>query len=169
MPSDTVSTPVAEAPQKLLDEVLALVRRLVVTALLAGVGYSVASSASQGYCPGGFDADGGFVDRLGQRTEVAPSCINMTLRPSPVVYLVLALIVVWAVSSSARRMNDRSVALAVLRWAGPTVVLVAVLAVVLTHVAFFSIPLESWDPGAGAPTVPDWLAVDIFIRPMQNG
>ncbi|MPV90318.1 hypothetical protein GB882_16715 [Georgenia ruanii] len=146
---------------------LVLVRRLIVTAFVAGFGYSILSTGSQGYCPGGMDADGGFVDRFGNPTDIAPSCIAMTLRPSPVVYLLLALVVVWATIRAVQRANDAAAALRALSWAGPTVILLAVGAIVVTQTAFFSIPLANWD-GTSAPPVPGWLAVDVVISPMQG-
>lgn len=148
-----------------IDPVLVLVRRLIITALIAAVGYSVFSTASQGYCPGGVRADGTLIDRLGNPTEVVPACITMTLRPSPLVYLVLALIVARAVTRAVQ--VERDEALRVLGRAGPTVIITTVFAVVLTMAAFFSISLESWD-GATAPPIPGWLVIDVVITPMQG-
>ena len=167
MTSDTVSTPVLVTPRMPGGEVLVLIRRLVVTGLLAGLGYSMFSTAGQGRCPGGITHDGRFIDRLGNPTDVAPSCIEMTLRPSPVVYLVLALIVVVAVSRATRAENETA-ALRTLSWAGPAVILAAVVAVVLAQLSFLSIPLENWD-GTGIPPIPGWLAVDASVSPMQGG
>ena len=168
MPSDTISARLPAMSTLPGPEVLVLVRRLVLTALVAGVGYALFSTASQGRCPGGISADGSFVDRLGNPTEVVPSCINLTLRPNPLVYLVLALIVVWAVTAAARNAHDEAAALRVLGWAGPAVILLAILAVALTMVTFFSISLESWD-GTSVPSIPAWLAVDVEITPMEGG
>lgn len=167
MTSDTVSTRVLAMSRTPGGEVLVLIRRLAATGLLAGVGYSMFSTASQGRCPGGITHDGSFIDRLGNPTDVAPSCIEMTLRPSPVVYLVLALIVVVAVSR-ATRAESEAAALRTLSWAGLTVILAAVVAVVLAQLSFISIPLEDWD-GTGLPPIPDWLAVDVAVSPMQGG
>lgn len=167
MPSDTISARLHAVPTLPGREVLVLVRRLIITALIAGVGYSVLSTASQGRCPGGVGADGTFVDRLGNTTEVVPSCITLTLRPNPLIYLVLALVVVWAVTGVAQDSQDEAAALRTLERAGATVIVLAILAVALTMAAFFSISLESWD-GTSAPPIPGWLVVDVAIVPIQS-
>lgn len=149
---------------RVLDEV----RRLVVTALVAGVGYSFFTSAGQGRCVGGVDADGGFVDRYGQQTDAVPACIDLTLRPSPVVFLVLAAIVAWVVTRVVRRATDEDAALRIIGRAGPAVIVAAIVSVVLSQVVFSAIPLEGWD-GTGTPVVPGWLSVDVVISPMSTG
>lgn len=166
MPIDTINVRPPAAPTAGPRAALVMVRRLVITALVSGVGYSWFSTASQSYCPGGTSADGGFVDRHGNPTEVVPSCITLTLRPSPLVYLVLALIVAWAVARAAQNAQE-AVAHRVLGRACGIVVITAVLAVVLTVAAFLSISLEGWDE-TRTPPIPGWLVVDVVITPMQN-
>lgn len=168
MQSDTFNARPPAASTVGPREVLALVRRLTVAALIAGVGYSLISTASQSYCPGGVSADGGFTDRLGNPTEVVPSCITMTLRPSPLIYLLLAVIVALAVTGAARNAQDDAAVHRVLARACAAVIITAVLAVVLTLAAFFSISLEGWGE-TRTPPIPGWLVVDVVITPMQNG
>lgn len=167
MPSDTTGVELSEVSTVPGREVLVLVRRLIVTALIAAVGYSLFSTGSQARCPGGFNADGGFIDEFGKASEVAPLCISITMRPSALVYLVLALIVVWAVTKTVQKDWDEAAALRILGWAGPTVILVAVLAIVLSWAAFSSIPIESWD-GTSDLSIPSWLDVDVVITSMES-
>ena len=166
MPSDTTGVKPPEVSTMPGSEVIVPVRRLIITALVAAIGYSMFSTASRARCPGGVSSDGGFIDEFGKSTEVAPSCISMTLHPSPLVYLVLALIVVWAVTRIARG-RDEATVLRVLSWTGPTVILVTILAIVLSRAAFSSIPIEYWDGTSDLP-VPGWLHVDVVIAPMEG-
>lgn len=168
MPSDTVSARLPDVVMRSDHQILVLVRRLVVTTVLSGLGYSLLTTASRGWCPGGIASDGSFVDRFGNTTEFAPACINLTLGPSPVVFLVLALVVLWAVTRVCRNPQDEAAALRDLTRAAGGVVVLTVLAVVLTTAAFSSISLESWD-GSTVPQLPGWLAVDVTITPMQTG
>jgi hypothetical protein len=118
-------------------------------------------------CPGGKTADGGFTDAFGRSTEVTPPCISIAMRPSTLVYLVLALIVVWALTKVNQKARDETAAVRILGWAGPTVILVAILAIVLSHVSIFSIPIQRRD-GTGDLPIPGWLNVDVVISSMHS-
>lgn len=63
--------------------VIAEIRRVLITALVAVFVYSTLMVASRSYCPGGVDGSGGFIDSAGQPTDQAPVCMDLTLRPSP--------------------------------------------------------------------------------------
>lgn len=41
------------------------------------------------------------------------------------------------------------------------------LALVMTFVAFGSIPFDRWD-GTGTPPIPGWLSVDVAVAPMSR-
>lgn len=167
MPSDTIDVQVPDVTTSSTRDLLLPVRRLVVRALLAGLGYSVLAVASRVQCFGGVDEDGGFIDSQGNPTDVPQRCVAMTLHASPVVYLVLALAVVWAISRAARPGLDAAAAGRTLRRASVGVVVLAVLALVMTFAAFMSVPFDRWD-GTGAPPIPRWLVVDVSVPSMDN-
>jgi hypothetical protein len=167
MPNDTVDVRAPEAPMAQARETLVLARRLVVRAFLAGLGYSVLSVAGRGRCYGGIRADGGYLDRLGHATDAPPSCIVMTLHPSPVVYLILTVAVVWALSRSTRPGLGGAPAVRTLRRAARGVIVLALVAAGMAMAAFMSIPLDRWD-GTGTPPIPGWLVVDVDTTPMNG-
>lgn len=146
--------------------VVARIRRLVVAALIAGVGYATFAAASRAYCPGGFSADGGFVDAAGDPTDVAPQCISVTLRPSPLVLIAIAVIVVWALHAVLRRAADEASALRILDRATLIVAIVAVASLVISQVWFALIPITEWfDTGVLVFPFPFGL-VDMVVGPM---
>ncbi|KAE8766122.1 hypothetical protein [Georgenia thermotolerans] len=165
MPSETTSArayPISCAPR---GEVRARVRRLVVTAVIAGFAYSGLSTASYGSCLGGTSADGGFADRFGNPTDVVPTCIDMALRPSGALYLLLALIVLGAVVRALQYAHDEAAALRALDLAGAIVIVVALGAAAVAQASFFSISFDSWD-GTSTPPIPRWISVDVVVSPM---
>jgi len=70
--------------------VAARIRRLIVVGVLATVAYSFLIVASRGFCPGGAASDSGLTDDAGTLDGTAPTCISITLGPSPVLYVVIA-------------------------------------------------------------------------------
>lgn len=167
MPNDTTDVEVDERATPQVGEVLSLVRGLIVWTLVAGFCYSMFSTASQGRCFGGTGSDGGFIDAAGHPTDTAPLCVTMTLRPSLLVYLMLALVVVWAVTRAARLSHRPEAAAADLHRGTIVVVLLAVLAAGVAMSSFRSPALDRWD-GTGTPPIPGWISVDVSVRPMSG-
>lgn len=119
--------------------------RLILVAVLAGIAYSVISTASRGICPGGVTGDGGFLDANGLSTDAAPTCLNLTLKPNGLVYLVLFVIVLVGIVVADRSMPER--ATLVLGLALAAVVVVPLAAAVVGHAWLFGFPIEQWRPG----------------------
>lgn len=126
----TEAAPTADPP-RLLDGILvvARVRRLLLVAVVAGFVYSALLTASQGRC---------FEDGR---------CTQLTLQPSPLVVVAIAVLVLVALkrvqtvagsTEDAVRMLDRT--------AGVVGILVAV-AIVVSHVWFWSIDLGDGTTG----------------------
>ncbi|TQL48090.1 hypothetical protein FB562_1171 [Homoserinimonas aerilata] len=128
--------------------VIRRIRRMVVAVALVIFAYSVFVLASRGYCPGGSSGDGGFVDSSGEATETAPLCMQLTLGPSPLVFVALVVIVVAAITRVLRKTQDEQAAIRMLDKAILLIVTVAVASVVISQVWFWQIPLTDWD-GAG--------------------
>jgi len=107
MPSQAPSTAPDTASAALPGAVvIAAIRRVLLWSLIAAFLYPVFMTASKGICPGGVDANGGFIDSAGRPVDEAPQCIQLTLAPSPLVYIAIAVIVL----TSARRFAP---------WSGP--------------------------------------------------
>jgi len=104
--------------------VVARIRRLIVVGVLATVAYSFLIVATRGFCPGGAASDSDLTDDAGTLNGTAPTCISITLRPSPVLHVVIAAIVIVTVAS-----------------------------IVIAQVSFMLIPLVEWN-GAGTFSYP---------------
>lgn len=144
------------------------IRRLLIWALVAGVLYSVFMSGSKGFCPGGIDADGGFIDAEGRSVEQAPMCVSLALRPSVFVYVGIALIVLIAIGRVTKASDERA-ALRTLERAIQGSGLLVAIALVVSHVWFQLIPLEQFSSGSWSVFSPFPLGViDVVIEPMTG-
>ena len=149
--------------------ILRRTRSLLFCALGTGLAYSVLGNASKGGCPGGATGDGGFIDAGGQSTAVAPNCINVTLQPSGIVFLAIAVIVLVAITRVLKSSATEAAALRTLDRAAILIVAVTATWLVITHVSFWMIPLDQWDGGGYFPIPFTFGTVDIDISPMQQG
>ena len=148
-------------------EIVSRIRRLVVVGVLAALGYSMFMTASKGYCPGGVSTDG-FVDAAGDPTDVAPSCLNLTLQPSPLILAGIAVIIFWALTRVLRVAVDAPAAIRIIDRAAAVISILAVASVVISQVWFALIPITDWD-GTGAFFYPfPFGAVDMQITPLQT-
>lgn len=148
--------------------VVARIRRLTVLAVVAAVIYGVFMSASKGYCPGGVTGDGAFTDAAGNVVDVAPICINLTLRPSFLIYLAIAAIVIGALTVVLRRANDQVTAMRYLDRGAALIAIFVVVSVIISQVWFAMIPITAWD-GSGAFFYPfPFGSVDLETHPMNT-
>ncbi|WP_022890379.1 hypothetical protein [Agromyces italicus] len=126
--------------------VIRRIRRMAFAALGTALVYSVIGAATRGGCVGGSTADG-FMEVNGSAADITPTCVQLTLRPSWIVFVAIAVTVIVAITlilrpgrseASALRIIDRAVAVMIagtLAWAA------------LTMVSFFAIPLDPPSPG----------------------
>ncbi|GAA1504273.1 hypothetical protein BJ978_000359 [Agromyces terreus] len=124
--------------------VIRRIRRLLIWAGVTALVYGTLVTASKGGCPGGATGDGGYLDANGDPTEVVPQCVQLTLKPSGLVFVFIAVAVLVAISRVLRA-GDQASAIRVLD--RTAIVIVAVVAAwsVVTLVSFLSIPLDQWD------------------------
>jgi hypothetical protein len=141
MESQPATTGEAELPALVDRPILRRARALVLWALGAAVLYS-SLVASRGSCPGGFSADGGFLDANGDATTVQPQCVQLVLQPSPVVYLAIAVTVVIALGRAARA-ADVEAALLTLKRAAFVAVGIAVVSMLVAILWFQGMPLPT--------------------------
>jgi hypothetical protein len=136
--------PVAEIPGAI---VLRRVRKLLITALVGALAYSLLTTGTWARCLGGYDGSGGFIDGSGEATELAPTCLTLTLRANPLIYVVLALIVIGALSSVLKKSRSEADALRYVDAAAVVVVLLLATCIVVSHVWFWNLPVQDWDGG----------------------
>jgi len=104
------------------------IRRLLIVALAGLLLYSTFATASRSTCT----------------DDVMPSCMQIDLRPSPIIVAAVVGMLLWALTRVLHRADDEAAALRILdRTAAVMAVLLAVAAVV-SQVWMWSVPLETW-------------------------
>jgi len=121
--------------------VIARIRRVLILTLIAAAAYGALTTAGAGGCLGGYDGEGGFVDGAGQPTGVAPMCVQLTLQPSPLVFIAIASIVLLAIGRVLKAV-DQQAALRTLDRAAAGVGVLVVVAIVVSQVWFQFIPFD---------------------------
>lgn len=148
--------------------IIAEIRRVLILAVIAALVYPTLMVASRSYCPGGIDGSGGFIDASGQPTGEAPVCIDLKLSPSPLVYIAIAAIVLLALGRVMKASDERS-ALKTLNRASIGVAALVVLAIVVSHVWFFLIPMEGFTSGSWTVFSPfPFGNIDVTTTPMTT-
>ena len=157
---DTASTALPGAA------VIAAIRRVLLWSLITAFLYPVFMTASKGICPGGVDANGGFIDSAGQPVDEAPQCIQLTLAPSPLVYI--AVIVLLALGRVMKAADERT-ALRTLERTLRGVGLLVVAAIVVSHVWFALIPIEQFTGDSWSVVSPfPFGSIDVEVTPMTT-
>ncbi|MGQ2914281.1 hypothetical protein [Microbacterium aurantiacum] len=148
--------------------VIAQIRTLLWTAFLASILSSVLTVASKAGCSPGRDASGRMVDGNGTATDLEPVCTQMTLAPSPLVFLFFIGAVLWAIRRVLRRSPNDVDAIRTLRRTARTIVIVAAVAVVVAQVWFWVLPLYGID-GQRTYVFPfPFGSVDVVTTPMPT-
>lgn len=167
MSQQAAATPTRE-PGAPSAPTIARVRRLIVVAALAAFGYGAFTTGSAGYCPGGVTGDGRFLDADGKATEAVPSCVNLTLQPSGLIYVAIVALVIGALTMVLRRATDERSAIRYLDRAAAVIVILAVVSIVISVVWMRMIPITDWD-GAGTFFSPfPFGSIDVNISPMTT-
>ncbi|MGD2204339.1 hypothetical protein [Microbacterium maritypicum] len=162
-PSET--TAVAGLPGVL---VIARIRRLLILAVIAALVYPTLMVASRATCPGGIDGSGGFIDASGRPVDEAPLCVQLTLGPSPLVYVGIAAIVLVALGR-VMKASDEHGALKVLNRAAIGVGALVIVAIVVSRVWFFLIPMEGFTSGSWTVFSPfPFGNIDVTTTPMTT-
>ncbi|KJL24404.1 hypothetical protein RN51_01001 [Microbacterium oxydans] len=150
-------------------EIVAEIRRVLITTLLAVFVYSSLMVASRSYCPGGFDGSGGFIDSDGQSTDQAPVCIDLALRPSPMVYIGIAAIVLITLGR-VMKASDEASALGTLNRAAIGIAALVGVAIIVSLFWFFQIPLEGFTSGSWTVFSPfPFGSIDVTSTPLRAG
>ncbi|GGM37278.1 hypothetical protein [Microbacterium saperdae] len=148
--------------------VIARIRRVLILAVVAALVYPMFMVASSGYCPGGVDGNGGFIDASGQPVDEALPCVQLTLGPSPLVYVGIALIVLLALGRVLRA-SDEPTALRTLDRAAIGVGALVVVAVIVSVVWFSLIPLDQFSSGSISVFSPfPFGVIDVDVTPMTE-
>lgn len=148
--------------------VIAGIRRMLIWTIITGLVYSTFMTGSKGTCPGGVDANGGFIDADGRSVDQAPLCVQLNLRPSVFVYVGIALIVLIALGRVAKAADERA-ALRTMEVAIQGAGLLAVVAVAVSLVWFQLIPLDQFNSGSWSVMSPfPFGVIDVVTEPMTG-
>ncbi|WP_345801806.1 hypothetical protein AAIB33_01495 [Microbacterium sp. AZCO] len=146
--------------------IITRIGRLASTAVIAGTAYAMFTQATKGYCAGGTDGTGGYVDASGAATDIAPQCYELTMHASPLNLIAIALIVVLAIG---RVLKAETVAgaLRTLDRARYLIIAIAGVSLVVAQVWFWLIPLDSVESGSYTVFYPAPFAmVNLETTPM---
>ncbi|MGO3796504.1 MAG: hypothetical protein ACTJGR_05220 [Pauljensenia sp.] len=130
------------------------VRSLANWALVSALIYSFMVTGSKASCAGSIGAGDGVPDALGRATDTEPMCTLLELGPNPIVYLVLALLVLRATRLTAHtvtRMRN-------LRWA---CLATGVGCALVAQASFIPLDLDRID---STPTIP-FATVTVRVTP----
>lgn len=135
--------------------IIGRIRGMLLSALGAALGYSILGTASKRGC---FDA-------VSEEAAADSACVNLTLHPSPIVFIAIAVTVIVAITLVLRPGRSEASALRIIDRAVDIIIAGTLAWAALTMVSFFAIPLEP--PGPGEPfTIPFTFGnVDIDITP----
>ncbi|WP_223624025.1 hypothetical protein [Microbacterium sp. EST19A] len=148
--------------------VIGRIRRVLMISVVAVLGYAALTRGSAGYCAGGVDSDGGFIDASGQAVDEAPRCVQLTLGPSPVFFVGIALIILIAIGR-VMKASDESTALRTLDRAALIVVALVIVAIVVSWVWLRLVPIEDFARGGGTIFSPfPFGFIDVDLVPMTG-
>lgn len=146
--------------------VIGRIRRLLIVAMVAGLLFPAFTRGSRGFCFGGTDAEGGFVDSSGQAVDEAPRCVTLNLGPHPLLFVGIAVIVLLALGR-VMRAADEAAALRTLDRAAILVVAAVLLAAVISQVWFRMVPMETFDSDSWSLFSPfPFAIIDVDIEPI---
>ncbi|WP_314855960.1 hypothetical protein [uncultured Microbacterium sp.] len=117
--------------------VIARIRRLLVTVVIAGFLYTTLMTAQKQSCPGGSAADG------------QPACTSVVFSPSPIVLLALA-VVVFIALGRVLRAGGEAQALRILDRTAAVIWVIVIASLVIGYVWFALMPIP--EPGSSFVT-----------------
>lgn len=138
-------------------------RSITINTIMAVIVYMVLSTASHGGCLGGVNADGSFIDAIGNPASMAPMCVQANLHPSA--WIVALLVIVGAIGRLLVRQRGTTVERVTRITNNTTVITIGAMLVALTLslVVFFSFDLSAWHPGQ----IP-WFAFPLNVEVLNT-
>jgi hypothetical protein len=125
--------------------IIAGIRSLVIWGIVAAAMLGMFVRGTHGSCSGGLASDGtGFIDANGRPTDVEPLCGTVTMSPSPLVFVLLAVIVVGALTRVLGRATDVDHALRILNNARMTIVVVPLIGLAVGWWAIMTLRIDDW-------------------------
>lgn len=121
------------------------IRSLLVWAIVASGVLATFLRGTHGSCSGGLASDGrGFIAADGTPTDIEPRCGTATLSPSPLLFLLLAAIVIGALTLILRRAVDEDHAFRILNNARMAIVVLTLVAMAVGWIAVMTLRVDDW-------------------------
>jgi len=121
------------------------IRSLVIWGIVAAGMLGALVRGTHGSCLGGLASDGnGFLDANGEPTDIEPFCGTVTMSPSPLVFVLLGIIVVSALTRVLGRATDVDQALRILNNARMIIVVVTLVGLAVTWFAIMTLRIDDW-------------------------
>ncbi len=139
-------TTTVDAPERTLlpgAEVIAGIRSLIIWAVVATALLSLFIRGGSAGCSGGIDGDG-FIGRDGQPTDVEPMCGSVTMGPSPLLYALLAVLVIAALTRILGRAVTIDHALRIINNTRLIIVVLSLVALAVSYLALTSLRVDDW-------------------------
>ncbi|MFV9424000.1 hypothetical protein [Microbacterium sp. S1037] len=125
--------------------IIAGIRSLVIWGVVAAAILGMFVHGTHESCSGGLASDGeGYIGADGKPTDIEPICGTVTMSPSPLVFAILAIIVVTALTRVLGRATDVDHALRILNNARMVIVVVALTGLVVGWWAIMTLRIDDW-------------------------
>ncbi|TPW75392.1 hypothetical protein [Schumannella soli] len=145
---------------------LRAIQRLMVVAGVMALLYAFFTTGSHGGCSSATPGDAGAG---GAASPAAERCLQLTMGPSPIVLVVLAALVLFAIGRVRRRAADQLVALVILNRFTIVVAVVAAASALIAAAWFWSLPLEVDAHGAYSLWLPfPFASVNVDSSPVAD-
>ncbi|WP_150953912.1 hypothetical protein [Microbacterium testaceum] len=121
------------------------IRSLLIWAIIASAVMGTFLRGTHQSCSGGIATDGqGFITNDGSPSDIEPRCGVATLSPSPLVFLLLAAIVVGTLTLILRRAVDEDHAFRILNNARMAIVILTLVAMAVGWIAVMTLRVDDW-------------------------
>ncbi|MDQ1123802.1 hypothetical protein [Microbacterium trichothecenolyticum] len=141
-PDTTTATPLLLLPGA---EIVAAIRSLLIWGVVAATAAGMFIRGSHSSCSGGVASSGdGYIGADGAPTDVEPLCGTVTMSPSPLLFVIMAFIVIGSLTRVLRRADDVPQALGILNNARMALVVVTLVALAVSWIAIMTLHVDDW-------------------------
>lgn len=126
-------------------EIVVGIRSLLIWGVVAATVAGMFVRGTHTSCSGGVSATGdGFIGPDGTPTDVEPLCGTVTMSPSPLLFVIMAFIVIGSLTRVLRRADDVTQALRIVNNARMALVVVTLVALAVSWIAIMTLHVDDW-------------------------
>lgn len=142
-----MTTTTAESTTPLLpgSAIIVGIRSLLIWAIVSSALVATFLRGTHASCSGGLASDGrGFLGPDGAPTDIEPRCGTVTLSPSPLLFLLFAVIVIGAITRILRRAENEDHAFRILNNARMAIVVLSLVGLAVGWIAIMTLRVDDW-------------------------